>query len=156
MGITQNIKRYSTQRGRMDKVIIYSIFMRTLCNPTIHHEAKKNLYYLQNKLQAGELKFNRANPQKYKEIFQIARFVWDDVKSRHSKKTMLNELLFLELHALEKDKFVKYFGLKDTKLVKMYRQYCNTNTVEQESESYQILEDLIETTNKALKGEDND
>lgn len=130
---------------------MYSIFMRTLCTPDIHKESKKNLLYIQDKLQAGERKFYQQNKELYKELLKMSVDVWDKVKQKHKKKIMLNELLFLELHTIEKDNFVKHFKFKDTRLVKLYNQYCNNNTAEMEADTYSILEDLIDNTDKALK-----
>ena len=135
----------------MDKVIIFSIYMRTLCNPDKHKDSKKNLLYIQEKLRGGERKYHKTNSIRYKELFKIAVDVWDDVKSRHPKKTMLNELLFLELHGLQKIKFTSYFKFKNTRLVTLYRQYCNENTASQESDTYEIISDLVEATTKALE-----
>ena len=129
---------------------MFSIFMRTLCEPHKHKEAMRKLTYIKQKLEEGERKFYKSNGEMYRKIFKLSKDIWNDVKTRHHQKTILNELLFLELHTEESEIFKKYFKLKDTKMVSLYNQYCNSNTVEKESESYSIIEDVVACTNKAL------
>ena len=125
--------------------------MRTLCDPTKHKEAYKNLIYLENKLTAGEKRFHKQNEVRYLQLFKMARTIWNDVKLRHVKKVMLNELMFLELHSQQRTKVTKHFKLKDTRLHTLYRQYADINTVKEEAETFAIISDLIASVDKALR-----
>lgn len=136
----------------LQSLTLYSIFSRTLIeNLPVKDRNMPDVRKIYKALMKGEMKAYRRDKDEYNLLFQLSRAIWDKNKSVYPNTKIAAELILIELHALKKIKFAKYFKLKERPYHKLYLANCNTNTAEIERDTYNLLESLLNITNKELE-----
>jgi hypothetical protein len=131
-----------------ERAILFSIYMRILCEPSKFPESAKSVSSIRDKLRLGEMKYYKQNKVRYEELLEASKTIWHKLIDDFHDRIMVHELAMSELWSEEEEVFKSYFKLKDTKLVKLYRQYCDVNSIDDEQSTFELVKELIERTDK--------